>query len=122
MDIEKDYYKILGVSEKCSQKDIKEAYKKLALEWHPDKSKNENAMKIFKDINEAYRILHHKKRKTIYDRYRKEYKRKNGIKEITPDMKYKSKKPSKQSVYFDNILARKERKKSQQKQRQPSLL
>lgn len=105
MDIKKDYYKILGVKENCNEKDIKNAYKKLALEWHPDKSKHDDAMKVFKEINEAYRALHNKKRRKIYDTYRKEYKMEYGIKSDTPiKKKYQSKKKPKpkQSTFFTN--------------------
>jgi len=55
----KDYYKILGVSENASQEDIKNAFRKLAFKYHPDKNPgNEKpAEEKFKEINEAYSIL-----------------------------------------------------------------
>ena len=66
---EKDYYKILGVKRDASQKEIKKAYRQLALQWHPDKhvtieevfdvqkDDKEAAEEKFKEIAEAYEIL-----------------------------------------------------------------
>ncbi len=55
----KDYYKVLGVDKKATQKEIKKAYRKMAMKWHPDK--NRGNIKIaegkFKDISEAYQVL-----------------------------------------------------------------
>ncbi|EGR31789.1 hypothetical protein IMG5_101980, partial [Ichthyophthirius multifiliis] len=55
----KDYYKILGVERNASDQEIKKAYRKLALKWHPDKNpeNKEEADKIFRDINEAFQVL-----------------------------------------------------------------
>lgn len=55
----KNYYKILGVTKSANEKEIKKAYRKLALKWHPDKNKDnmEAAEAKFKDINEAYAVL-----------------------------------------------------------------
>lgn len=54
----KDYYKILGVSKNSRTEDIKKAYKKLALQYHPDKNPgNKEAEEKFKEINEAYEVL-----------------------------------------------------------------
>lgn len=54
----KDYYKILGVEESASTDDIKKAFRKLAREYHPDKTGGDkNKEKIFMEINEAYEIL-----------------------------------------------------------------
>jgi len=58
----KDYYKILGVDTKASDDEIKKAYRKLALKWHPDRNQGDEderkkADKMFKDINEAYSVL-----------------------------------------------------------------
>ena len=60
MAAKSDYYDILGVDKKSSQDEIKKAYRKKALEWHPDKHKGADkaqAEKRFKEINEAYQIL-----------------------------------------------------------------
>jgi DnaJ-class molecular chaperone len=72
MDIKKDYYKILGVSETASQDAIKRAYRKLAKEFHPDtKGGDKNAEDRFKDISEAYAVLKDPKKRKEYDIMRK---------------------------------------------------
>ena len=58
----KDYYKILDVTKSVTDDEIKKAYKKSALKWHPDKNSSTEetkieAEKIFKDIGEAYSVL-----------------------------------------------------------------
>lgn len=63
----KDYYKILGVSKGASEEEIKKAYRKLALKYHPDKNKAANAEEKFKELAEAYEILSDKKKRDIYD-------------------------------------------------------
>jgi DnaJ-class molecular chaperone len=55
---EKNYYKILGIPRTAGKKEIKSAYRKLALEWHPDKNEDkEKAEQMFQDISEAYEVL-----------------------------------------------------------------
>ncbi len=53
----KDYYKILGVSRNATNDEIKKAYRKLALKFHPDKNKSPDAEEKFKTIAEAYDVL-----------------------------------------------------------------
>ena len=53
----KNYYDILGVDRKASEQDIKKAYKKMALKYHPDKNKDPGAEEKFKEIAEAYDVL-----------------------------------------------------------------
>lgn len=65
----KDYYKILGVDRDADLKDIKRAYRKLALEYHPDKNPdNKQAEERFKEINEAYEVLGDPEKRAKYDR------------------------------------------------------
>jgi DnaJ-class molecular chaperone len=68
----KDYYSILGVSDKAPQEEIKKVYKKLALKYHPDKNlKNKEAAEArFKEISEAYYVLGDPKRRQEYDTMR----------------------------------------------------
>ena len=55
---QKDYYKILEVDENATQQQIKEAYRKLAFQYHPDRNKdNPSAVEKMKEINEAYSVL-----------------------------------------------------------------
>ncbi|CAK8543836.1 unnamed protein product [Lathyrus sativus] len=66
----KDYYKILGISKHASAADIKRAYKKLALQWHPDKNvdNREEAEAKFREIAAAYEVLSDEDKRTRYDR------------------------------------------------------
>jgi DnaJ-class molecular chaperone len=68
----KDFYKILGVAKSASDDDIKKAYRKLALKYHPDKNKAPGAEEKFKEVAEAYEILSDKKKRDIYDQYGEE--------------------------------------------------
>ncbi len=66
----KDYYKILGVEKGASQDDIKKAFRKLAHEFHPDKTKgNEEASKKFKEASEAYSVLGDEQKRKQYDTF-----------------------------------------------------
>ena len=66
----KDLYDTLGLSKGCTQDDIKKAYRKLVIKWHPDKNpdKVEEATAKFKEISEAYEILSDEEKKSLYDR------------------------------------------------------
>lgn len=69
--MDKDYYKIMGVSPDASEKDIKTAYRKLARKYHPDISKESNAEERFKEMGEAYEVLRDTKKRAEYDQYLK---------------------------------------------------
>jgi curved DNA-binding protein len=67
---EKDYYKILGVDKKASDEEIKKAYRKLAMKYHPDRNKGDkNAEEKFKELSEAYAVLSDKEKKKQYDTF-----------------------------------------------------
>ena len=64
------HYQTLGVSEDATLNEIKEAYRKLALKQHPDKTKGDKSSEEkFKEASEAYHILSDEKRKTNYDQF-----------------------------------------------------
>lgn len=63
----KDYYSILGVSKNATDEEIKKAYRKLAHQYHPDKTGGDE--KKFKEINEAYQVLSNKEKRAQYDRF-----------------------------------------------------
>ena len=64
----KDYYKILGADKKASQDEIKKAYRKLAVKYHPDKNPgNKEAEEKFKEIGEANEVLSDPDKRKLYD-------------------------------------------------------
>ena len=65
----KDYYKLLNISKKSNQDEIKRAYRKLAMKFHPDKNKSKDAEEKFKSISEAYAILSDTGKKKSYDQF-----------------------------------------------------
>ena len=66
----KDYYDVLGVERGADEKAIKRAYKKLAMQYHPDRTKGDKAKEEkFKEIQEAYEILGDKEKRAAYDQY-----------------------------------------------------
>jgi DnaJ-class molecular chaperone len=85
----KDYYKILEIEIGASQKDIKVAYKKVSLKWHPDKNPNVDTTQQMQDINEAYIILNDVEAR---NKYNAEY------------LKYKESKEKSTFVVEDDIL------------------
>lgn len=74
MDV-KDYYKILGVDKNATADQIKKAYRKLAVKYHPDKNPdNKAAEDKFKEINEAYEVLSDSEKRKKYDQFGENYK------------------------------------------------
>ncbi len=71
MATKRDYYDILGVTKSATDKELKSAYRKQALKWHPDKNpkKKEEAETKFKEINEAYQVLSDTKKRQTYDQF-----------------------------------------------------
>jgi len=69
MPTKRDYYDVLGVSRNASLEEIKKAYRKLALEWHPDRNKSPEAEERFKEINEAYEVLSDPEKRAAYDQF-----------------------------------------------------
>lgn len=67
-----DYYEVLGVSRDASQKKIKKTFKKLAVEYHPDRSEEPDAEEKFKEIAEAYEVLGDEETRQKYDQFGKE--------------------------------------------------
>jgi len=66
----RDYYEVLGVSRSATEEDIKKSYRKLALQYHPDRNPNNpEAEDKFKEASEAYEVLHDTEKKGLYDRY-----------------------------------------------------
>lgn len=63
----KDYYKTLGISKGSNEEEIKKAYRRMALRFHPDKNKDANAEEKFKEIAEAYEVLSDPKKRAVYD-------------------------------------------------------
>jgi molecular chaperone DnaJ len=66
----RDYYEVLGVDRNATEKQIAEAYRKLALKYHPDRNPgDEEAVAKFKEAAEAFEVLNHAEKRAIYDRY-----------------------------------------------------
>jgi molecular chaperone DnaJ len=66
-----DFYALLGVPRDCTEAEIKKAYRKLAMEYHPDRNSSAGAESKFKEITEAYEVLRDPQKRAAYDRYGK---------------------------------------------------
>ena len=65
----RDYYDVLGITRNASEEDIKKAFRKLALEYHPDRNRSDGAEERFKEVNEAYQVLSDSEKRASYDRF-----------------------------------------------------
>ena len=68
----RDYYEVLGVAKSASDDDIKKAYRKLAMKFHPDRNQGEKAKEAeekFKEVKEAYEMLSDSQKRAAYDQY-----------------------------------------------------
>lgn len=85
MSSSQDYYSILNIPKTANQNDIKKAYRKLAMKYHPDKNPgNKEAEEKFKEISEAYSVLSNEEKKNIYDKYGKEGLNNGGMPNVDP--------------------------------------
>ena len=66
---DQDYYAVLGVARNASDEEIRRAFRRKAMEYHPDRNKNADAEEKFKEINEAYQVLSDAKKRGQYDRF-----------------------------------------------------
>ncbi|BFU21057.1 DnaJ family protein [Entamoeba histolytica HM-1:IMSS-B] len=86
MPKEMDYYNCLGVAANATDEELKKAYRKLAIKYHPDKNPgNKAAEEKFKEISEAYAVLSDSSKRDIYDRYGKEGLEKGGMSQFDMD-------------------------------------
>jgi molecular chaperone DnaJ len=70
MSTTRDYYEVLGVARGASGEEIKKAYRKLAMQYHPDRNPGDKAAEeAFKEATEAYEVLHDEQKRAAYDRY-----------------------------------------------------
>ena len=69
MSPRRDFYVVLGVERDATEAEIKKAYRKLAMEFHPDRNKSPEAEEQFKEITEAYEVLRDQDQRAAYDRY-----------------------------------------------------
>ncbi|MDQ3975583.1 MAG: molecular chaperone DnaJ [Thermoproteota archaeon] len=69
MSSKRDYYEVLGVQKNASKEEIKNVYRKLALQYHPDRNKDPTAEEKFKELSEAYAVLSDEEKRKRYDIY-----------------------------------------------------
>src|SRR6185437_6349136 len=68
--VKRDYYEVLGVSRSCTEQELKSAYRKLAMQYHPDRNPGDQAAEEkFKEASEAYSVLSDENKRAQYDRF-----------------------------------------------------
>ncbi|HQC51326.1 MAG TPA: DnaJ domain-containing protein, partial [bacterium] len=67
--IKRDYYEVLGLDRAASEEEIKRAYRKLALQFHPDRNSDPESEEKFKEASEAYEVLSDSHKRNLYDTY-----------------------------------------------------
>ncbi|CAG07846.1 unnamed protein product [Tetraodon nigroviridis] len=78
----KDYYKTLGIPKGANEEEVKKAYRRMALRFHPDKNKDADAEEKFKEIAEAYEVLSDPKKRAVYDQLGEEGGFKDGRQQL----------------------------------------
>lgn len=100
-----DYYSVLGLQKDCTDADIKKAYRKLAIQWHPDKNESSDkdaVQETFRRIAEAFTVLTNKKRRTIFDQYGVKGL-KNGVEGFIPAWSYNENPEEQFSDFFGSV-------------------
>lgn len=70
MAVKRDYYEVLGINKTASADEIKKAYRKLAMQYHPDRNPdNKEAEQKFREVSEAYEVINDEKKRRLYDQY-----------------------------------------------------
>ena len=69
MPAKRDYYEVLGISRTANNEEIKKAFRKLAFQYHPDRSHEDGTTEKFKEVNEAYEVLSDPDKRSAYDRF-----------------------------------------------------
>jgi len=81
-----DYYELLGISKSASENELKSAYKKMSLKYHPDRNKSPDAVQKFQEISNAYQVLSDPEKRSIYDQFGEEGLRNPGMGEGPGDL------------------------------------
>ena len=69
MATQRDYYEVLGISKSATEQQIKSAYRKLALQYHPDRNKESDSTEKFKEVNTAYEVIGNPEKRKMYDQF-----------------------------------------------------